>query len=225
MTADPLQALVAALLDAKTRAEAVAGAPVAGVRAVEPAHGQRWYLCAFDGPRVLCLDAQLEVERSGPRCRRAAACALLVEHAEGLIEQGELDVLAAASATLAGMVETPELGSALTGLREAALALAVWRAAPARAIASLSGVEVGIRLHDEARRNYDRYVEGTEPLVTMQDRLGDELIAALRDLDESAGRAGITQPLASLLAEAMDVLDAGADEMVAIHITPLDQDA
>ncbi len=221
---DPsLDQLVAALADARERAQEVAGAAAVGVRAVEPARDRRWYLCAFEGPRFVCLDAELMVERDARRVHQAAACALLVEHAEGLIEQGELDLLAAAAAALAIHVEAAELADALSSLQAAARDLAAWRASPARAVASLAELEAGIRLHDDARRQYERYLEGTEPLVAIQDRLADELVAALRDLEEAAGRAGIASPLSSTIAEAMPALDTAAAQIIDAHVTPLDK--
>ncbi len=216
-----LDALVTALGDARARAEATVGVEVAGVRAVEPARGHRWYLCAFDGPRFLCLDADLGVERDGRRVHQAATCVLLVEHAESLVEQGELDILAAAASGLAAHVEAAELRDALSGIQASAKELAGWRAAPERAVASLPQLEVGIRLHDRARRCYEQYVEGTEPLVAIQDRLSDELVASLRALEEAAGRTGIARPLSAVIAEAMQGLDVGAAEIVAKHLAPL----
>lgn len=221
---DSLEALAAALGDAHAMAEAIVGAVPIGVRAVEPASGQRWYLCAFDGPRFLCLDALLRVERDRRRVRQAATCALVVEHVEGLIEQGELDVLASASSALATHVEAAELCDALGGLEAAAQALSGWCSAPDRAIASLPALEAGIRIHDAARRHYERFVEGTEPLVAIQDRLADELIAALREVEEAAGRAGIALSLPGAIGQAIEALDAGATEMLAAHVTPLSGD-
>ena len=217
-----LDALVAALGDARNQAEVIVGTAPAGVRAVEPARGRRWYLCAFDGPRFLCLDADFEVEQDRRRVRQAATCVLLVEHAESLLEQGEVDILAAAASALAAHVEAVDLRDALGALQAAAQELASWCAASERAVASLPQIEVATRLHDLARRQYERYVEGTEPLVAIQDRLADELVTSLRDLEEAAGRAGISRPLASAIAEAMQALDTGAAEMVAKHITPLE---
>ncbi len=217
-----LDVLVTALGDARAQAQSVVGDGVTGVRAVEPAPDLRWYLCAFDGPRFLCLDADLEVERDPRRVHQAATCVLLVEHAETLVEQGELDILAAAASSLGAHVEGAELRDALSALHASAQELAHWRAALERAVASLPQLEVGIRLHDLARRQYERYVEGTEPLVAIQDRLADALVASLRELEEAAGRARIARPLSASIAEAMQALDAGAAEIVAKHIVPFD---
>ena len=224
MTDDLLEALVARLGDASAQAHATVGSAPVGVRAVEPASGQRWYLCAFDGPRFLCLDATMRVERDRRRVRQAATCALLVEHVEGLIEQGELDILASASSALATHVEAVDLRDALGGLAAAAAQLSNWCAAPDRAIASLAALEAGIQIHDAARRQYERFVEGTQPLVAIQDRLADELIAALRDVEEAAGRAGIAGAIPGAIAQAMQTLDTGAAEILAAHVTPLDGD-
>ena len=221
---DLLEALVASLSDASTQAQATVGARPVGVRAVEPASGQRWYLCAFDGPRFLCLDATLRVERDRRRVRQAATCVLLVEHVEGLIEQGELDILASASSALATRVEAADLRDALGGLAASAAQLADWCAAPDRAIASLPALDAGIQIHDAARRHYERFVEGTEPLVAIQDRLADELIAALRDVEEAAGRAGIAAAIPGAIGQAMQALETGAAEILAAHVTPLEGD-
>lgn len=224
MPEDLLEALVARLGDASAQAHATVGSAPVGVRAVEPASGQRWYLCAFDGPRFLCLDATMRVERDRRRVRQAATCALLVEHVEGLIEQGELDILASASSALATHVEAMDLRDALGGLAAAAEQLSNWCAAPDRAIASLAALEAGIQIHDAARRQYERFVEGTQPLVAIQDRLADELITALRDVEEAAGRAGIAGAIPGAIAQAMQALDTGAAEILAAHVTPLDGD-
>jgi hypothetical protein len=219
---DPLQTLVTALGRAQARAEAVIGEPAAGVRAVEPAAGRRWYLCAFAGPRFLCLDVTMQVERDVLRVHRAAACALVVEHAEGLIEQGEMDVLASASTTLMAYVEAADLGDALGGLARDAHELARWSAAPERAVASLPALEAAIALHEDARRHYERFMKRTEPLVEIQDRLSDELVGALRDVEQAAGRAGLLTPVPAAIAQAMQTLDAGAGEIVAAHAEALD---
>lgn len=210
-----LETLVAALAEARARAESVGGRPVVGVRAVEPAGGRRWYLCALEAAGVVCLDAGFEVEHDARRLHQAVMCALLVEHAESLLQDGELDVLASAASALAEHVEAAEPRQALAAVRDGVRELAGWRRAPERAVASLPQLEVAIRLHDAVHRQYERYVEATEPLVAIQDRLADELVSALRDLEEAAGRAGILRPLAGVLAEAMAGLDAGADEIVA----------
>lgn len=225
MTSDPLAALVADLGRATERARVEAGTAPVGVRAIEPAAGARWYMCAFAGPRFLCLTADLQVERDGRRARQAAACALLVEHVEELIDPGELDVMAAAASGLATHVEARDLHDALTGIEQATRALSAWRSAPERAVASLPELEAGIRLHDEVRRHYERFVERSEPLVAIQERLADELIAALRDVEEAAGRTGIMQALPMVVAQSMEALDAGALEMLQAHLSPLSRDA
>ena len=224
MTDASLETLVAALAEARARAERVVGRSVLGVRAVEPADGRRWYLCALNAAGVVCLDAGFAVEHDARRVHQAALCALLVEHAESLVEDGELDILARAASTLAVHVEAAELRQALAAVGAGVQELAGWRRAPERAVASLPQLEAAIRLHDSVRGQYERYVEGTEPLVAIQDRLADELVTALRDMEEAAGRAGIVRPLAGVLAEAMQALDAGADEIVAKHVPPLEGD-
>jgi hypothetical protein len=219
---DSLEALVTALSEAQAAAAAIAGETPIGVRAVEPASGRRWYLCAFDGARFLCLDAGLAVERDAYRLHQAAACALMVEHAESLVEQGETDVLASSVAALVPQVEARALRDTLQALEVGVRALSEWSAAPERAVASLSGLETGIRLHDLARDAYERFMEGTEPLVAIQDQLADELLQGLRDVDEAAARAGINRPLAGVIAEAIDALDAGAAEIAAAHIVTVE---
>ena len=221
MSDDALTQLIDELERAQATAARIVGETPLGVRAVEPAVGRRAYLCAFTGPRFLCLDSAMVVARDAAAVRSSAACALLVEHAEGLVDGGEFDVLASACASLAGAVEAQELTQVLGGLEQTARQISVWCSAPQRAIASLPAVDHVVTLHDGARRLYERFVESTEPLVEMQDRLADELVAALRDVEEGAARCGLTQPLANAIAQAMAALDAGAQEMLDVHAVPL----
>jgi hypothetical protein len=221
MSDDALHQLIADLERAQAAAAAFAGEAPLGVRAVEAAPGRRAYLCAFTGPRFLCLDDAMGPARELESVRAVAACALLVEHAEGLIDGGEFDLLAAACVSLSGAVEANDLGRVLNGLQGTARQLSEWCAAPERAVASLAAVDQASSLHDEARRWYERFLEGTEPLVEMQDRLSDELIAGLKEVDEAAARSGVTQPIASAIAQAMEALDAGAQEMVDVSVVPL----
>ena len=74
-----LRDLVERLGAARDAAAALAGRPALGVRAVEPAHGRRSYLCAFEGPAFVCLDDRLAAERDARRVREAASASLLWE--------------------------------------------------------------------------------------------------------------------------------------------------
>ena len=59
------------------------------------------------------------------------------------------------------------------------------------------------------------------PWWSAQDSLDPELIAALRAVEESAGRAGAAERLADRLARAMEECDEGAGQMVAANLVRL----
>lgn len=215
----PVESLVADLGRAWGAAEGLAGRAPVGVRAVEPAVGRRSYLAAFDEGVFLCLGGDLAAERDAAQVREVAACVLLVEHAESLVDVAELELVASLAARLVGLLDDRPILDALAAVGQASIDLAAWRTAPERALASLPELEHGIRRHDRVREGFARFVEATEPLVMRQDELPDEVVAALRDLEQAAGRAGLDRPLAAAAAEAMAAIDAGAQEMVAGHLT------
>jgi len=219
-----LDQLLAALAGARDSAAAQTGRIPNGVRLVEPSARGDWYLCAVEETAFLCLDAQLAVETDARNVHRVAGCVLLVEHAESLIDAAELAVIGSLAGRIGAQLDEPGVQDALGDLTDAAAALAVWRDAPARAIASLPQLEVGIRLHDLLRAAWERFVESSDPLVARQDDLPGDAVDALRDLEQAAGRAGAHRSVAAELAEAITAIDAGADEIVARHLTPLGPD-
>lgn len=214
--------LVADLEGAARGAAAVAGRDPIGVRAVEPSAGERWYLCAFEGPAFLCLDRDHNPEGARRRAQHAAGCALLVEHAESLLDAAELDLTAGVAGRVGAVLDDAAVAEALGALETGVAALAAWRSEPERAIASLPALETVIQLHDLARAGYQHFIEVSEPLVAIQDALPEEVVDGLRDLEEAAGRAGLARPLALAVSEAIAVIDAGTREILELHLTPLD---
>lgn len=218
----PLGTLVGFLASARDAAAARAGRDPLGLRAVELADGARRALCAFPGPAFLCLDPALGPERSARRTRQVAAASLLAEHAEALVDADALRGLAAAAGrVLALRADAAGLEEALGGVATAALALAAWREAPERAIAALAALDEAVVLQERVLLGYGRFVAASEPLVGVQDRLPDDLVAALRALEQSAGRAGATGRLAEALAQALPGCEEGAAEIAEAHLTPL----
>lgn len=217
--------LVTELEGAALGAAAAVGREPIGVRAVEPSAGQRWYLCAFEGPAFLCLDRDHNPEITRRHVRHAAGCALLVEHAESLLDAAELDLAAGVAGRLGALVDEDAVMGALGALAADVASLSTWRRQPERAIASLPALETAVALHDAARARFERYLEASEPLVAIQDTLPAEVVDGLRDLEEAAGRAGLARPLALAVSEAIAVIDAGTREILDLHLTPLDGDA
>jgi hypothetical protein len=217
-----LEDLARQLAAAAAAAESVAGGSPHGVRAVEPVPSVRYFLCALEGPAFLCLTADGTPERSAETVSRVGTCALIVERVEELIDADELGLLVGLSQRLGGMPHTAHLAPILADVGEAAEALAMWRSDPARAVAAMHEIDRAVTGHDRARRAYTRFLEASEPLVSVQASLPDEVFAALRDLDEVAGRIGLGGPLATDVGGAFEAADAGATEIVATHVTPLD---
>jgi hypothetical protein len=222
MTPQSMTALVADLEGAAQAAAAVAGRDPIGVRAVEPSAGERWYLCAFEGPAFLCLDRDHTPEGIRRRAQHAAGCALLVEHAESLLDAAELDLTAGVAGRVGAVLDDDAVAEALGALGTGVATLSAWRTEPERAIASLPALEAAIRLHDVARAGYERFIEVSEPLVAIQDTLPEDVVAGLRDLEEAAHRAGLVRSLAVAVSEAIAVIDAGTREILELHLTPLD---
>jgi hypothetical protein len=222
--AQAAEELVVDLEAASAAAAGTAGRAPLGLRAVEPVPDRRWYLCAFEGPAFLCLTSSLTTESDVDRVREVAAASLLWEHAEALVDPEALRVLArSASRLIAAGEEEPEVADSLAALAQAALALAAWREAPERALAALDDLESGVALHERARSAYGRFVVVTEPLVAIQEELAPERRAALREVEESAGRAALGGGLAARLADAMPDCDEGALQVVAAHLTRLQE--
>jgi hypothetical protein len=214
--------LVERLGAARDAAAAIAGRPAIGVRAVEPAHGRRSYLCAFPGPAFLCLDDRLAAERDPRRVREAASASLLWEQVESLVDAASLrDLAAAIGRLLARGGDPPEVAESLEVVAARALDLARWRDDPARAVASVPGLDRATALQERLVGAYRRFLRASEPLVEVQDRLDPGLVDALRDVEQSAGPAGAAERLADRLAAAMPETEDGADQVVRAHLTRL----
>ena len=217
-----LRALVEDLGAARDAATAIAGRPPLGVRAVESAHGRRSYLCAFEGPSFLCLDAGLAAARDPRQVREAAAASLLWEQLESLIDSASLrDLAGAIGRLLARGGDPPEVAETLEVVAARALELARWRDDPARALASVPELDRATALQERLVGAYRRFLRASEPLVEVQDRLDEGLVEALGDVERSAGPAGASERLAERLAAALPEGEDGADQMVRAHITRL----
>jgi hypothetical protein len=217
-----LRALVEDLGAARDAAAAVAGRPPVGVRAVEPAHGGRSYLCAFEGPSFLCLDARLAPERDPRRVREAAAASLLWEQLEALIDAASLrDLAGAIGRLLARGGDPPEVAGSLEVGAARALELARWRDDPLRALASVPELDRAVALQERLVGAYRRFLRASEPLVEVQDRLDAGLVEALGEVERSAGPAGAAERLAERLAAALPEGEDGADQVVRAHVTRL----
>ncbi len=209
------------LTRAQEAAAAAAGRLPTGLRVVEPAPGHRWVLCAFDGPAFLCLDEKHQAEQSEEAVRRAAICALLVEQVESLVDAEELTLVAGICDRVASSDREGSLGEVLRDVARGARELEQWRRAPGRVVAAVAEIDHGVACHERVRRHYERFLELSEPLVAVQDTLPGDLVDALRDLDAAASRAGLTTALPVAVAGAFEGVEAGADEMIAAHLTPL----
>ncbi len=217
-----LRHLVERLGAARDAAAAIAGRPAIGVRAVEPAHGRRSYLCAFEGPAFLCLDDGLAAERDARRVREAASASLLWEQVEALVDAASLrDLAAAIGRLLARRGDPPEVAESLEVVAARALDLARWRDDPRRAVASVPDLDRATALQERLVGAYRRFLRASEPLVEVQDRLDAGLVEALRDVEQSAGPAGAAERLADRLAAAMPETEDGADQVVRAHLTRL----
>lgn len=216
------QRLLDDLVRAVEAAERVAGRAPVGVRAVEPAVGRRLYLCAFEGPGFLCLDAGVRPARHAPTVREAATASLLWEHLEGLVDPEALRGLVSAIGRLLAIgAEPPAVTAHLGRVAQHALELAAWRDAPERVLASLPAVDHAVALQERVLEWYGRYLVASEPLVAGQESLSDELVQALRALEERAARAGAGERLADRLAAAMPECDESAGQVVEAHLTRL----
>ncbi len=211
--------LVERLGAARDAASAVAGEAPLGVRAVEPAAGRRAYVAAFPGPTFLCLDERLSPEADPRRAHETASASLLWEHVEAIVDPDALrDLVAAIGRLLALGGDPPEVTAPLETVAARALELAAWREDPLRAVASVPDIDEGAAVQDRLCGAYARFMRATDPLVAVQDTLPDALIAALRDVEEAAARAGAADRLADRLAAAMPECEDGAGQMVAASV-------
>jgi hypothetical protein len=219
-----LETLARELGAVRDAAQRVAGRAPLGLRAVDPAPGGRWYLCAFEGPAFLCLDADLRPERSGERVREVASASLVVEHAETLLDTEALDYLAAAAGRLLTLDDDPPgIAEPVGEVAERALDLARWRMAPQREVASVAALDTAIVLHDRLVAAYGAFVAASEPLVAGQDALAPGLVSALRVFEEAAGRAGVGEPLAKRLGAALPDCQEGAAQVLDAHLAPVER--
>jgi hypothetical protein len=211
--------LVERLGAARDAAAAVAGEAPLGVRAVEPVAGRRAYVAAFPGPAFLCLDERLAPEGDPGRAHQTASASLLWEHVEALVDPGALRDLAGAIGRLLALGGDPaEVTGPLETVAARALELAAWREDPLRAVASLPDIDAGAAVQDRLCGAYARFMRASDPLVAVQDTLPDGLVAALRDVEEAAARAGAADRLADRLAAVMPECEEGAGQMVAASV-------
>lgn len=219
---DAGDALLQDLRAAYAAGHAVARREPLGVRAVEWAPGERGYLAAFEDGGFLCLDAGLRPVSDARRIREIAGTGLLWEHLEEALDPERLDGVAAAIGRLLAAGGDPrEVAEPLERVAARVIELIEWRVRPERALASLVDLDEVTALHDRAHAAYGNYLRATEPLVERQDDLPGELIAALRDVEQAAGWAGLLERLAEAMARAMAPAAEGADQVVAAHITPV----
>ena len=110
--------------------------------------------------------------------------------------------------------DPPEVTGPLETVAARALELAAWREDPMRAVASVPDIDRGAAIQDRLHGAYARFMRASDPLVAVQDTLPDGLVAALRDVEEAAARAGAADRLAERLAAAMSECDDGAGQML-----------
>ena len=217
-----VRALVGRLEAARDAADRIAARPPVGLRAVEAEPGRRSYVAAFEGPAFLCLADDLSAELSARRAREAASASLLWEYAEAQVDAEALRELARAIGRLLALGGDPvEVTAPLEAVAARALELAAWRDDPLRAVASMPDLDTASRLQERLVGAYARFVRASDPLVERQDTLPAELVGALREVEESAARAGAAERLADQLARALEECDEGAGQMVAANIVRL----
>ncbi len=218
---EDLERLLADLERAAGAASRVAGVAPLGVRAVEDRPGQRAFLCAFEGPRFLCLSGELAPETDHDAAVEVASAALLAEHTDGVLDQEALQGLVEAASRAVVAVQDEDVADTIGEVANAALGLVDWAGDPMRALASVPALDQGVARHDAVRVAWARFVKVSEPLANDQTALSDAALDALRGLEESAGRAGVATSLTETMADALPVCRAGAREMLDSHITPL----
>ena len=90
-----------------------------------------------------------------------------------------------------------------------------------RIVASLVAMDAAVGMQERAHAAYATFVGVTEPLVSRQDELDRELLAALASLEQAAGQAGLGASLGKVVGEGMGAIVEAADELAAAHLTPL----
>lgn len=215
--------LLADLQAAYAAAAALAGAEPLGLRAVEHSPGSRAYLCAFEGPRFLCLTASLEAQASASRVREVAAAGMLWEHLEQAVDPEALGELVGAIGRLLALGDEPrEVTESLERVAARALELKAWREEPVRAVASMLAMDAATALQERLHAAYSLYVRASEPLVGTQDTLPVELVGALRSVEQCAAMARAPERLADILGAALPDSTDSADQVVEDHITRLE---
>lgn len=216
------QALASRMAQARDAAEALAGRPMMGLRAVAPGTGGMFWLVAFAGPEFLCLDDHLRAVRARARLRDVAQASLAAEVVEEMVDADALRALLPATQALdAWRGDMPSAVQALDRAAAHALALAAWRDAPERVVASLVQLDAAVAMQERAHAAYATFVGVTEPLVERQDQLDARLLAALTAVEQAAGAAGLGGSLGKMMGQGMGGIAEAADEMAGSHLTPL----
>lgn len=219
-----LQDLVGRLEAARAAAERRAGATALGLREVELVPGQRAYLCAFDGPRFLCVGADGAPVLEGRLVHRVATVSLVWEQLEADVDPQRLgEVSRAAARALALGVDPPAVHDAIALTAERVRVLGEWRDSPLRAIAALSQADVLLTLQERASRAYADFVTVSEPLASRQSELAADLVAALGGFEQAAIAAGLGARLAERLGGMVAAADRAAQEILDAHLIPLDR--
>jgi hypothetical protein len=211
-----------AMRDAAAAADAAAGRPMLGLRAVRPGTGGLSWLVAFPGPAFLCMDESLRPESSLSRMRDVAQANLACEVVDEMVDAGALRALRPHGEVLAGVA--PHLSAAVDALRrssDACEALAEWRDAPERIVASLVALDEAVSIQARAHAAYATFASVTEPLVQRQAELAPEVLSALVAVERAAEDAGVGVSLGGALGEGMGGIVEAADEMARGHLTPL----
>jgi len=217
---DPLNELVGELTAAQAAAQRIGGGEVAGVRAVESRPGARHYMCAFGDGRIGCVDATLGPVAAGPVVREVLRAALLIEHAEEVLDVATLHVMIGEANTARGLIDDQAVRIAIDGLIAATRALIAWREDPQRAVARMSALDEAVSEHDAIRRAHIAFVASTDPLVPIQDTLPGEVRGALRELELASAAAGVSGNLTALLAGVLPAIDTGVDELLERYWDP-----
>ena len=200
------------------------GREVLGVRAVDVGPTRRHYLVALSGPRFLCLDDTNHPAVSSRVVREVAAAALLCERVLDEIDIGALHALAqSAGSALATTTGSESVDTTLGDVAERALVLAAWRAAPVRVISSVVDLEDATVLHRGLQDAHAAYLKATEPLAADQSDLPASLVERLAEIDSCAVRAGASAAFSLRLGDWIAECDEGASEIVAAHLTALDE--
>ncbi|MSO45079.1 MAG: hypothetical protein EXQ74_07250 [Thermoleophilia bacterium] len=213
---------ISGLNDAVRAAEAVGGRAVIGVRPVDPGTGGRAWVVALEGPSYLVLGANLAPVTSLTRARDVAQTGLAAEVVEDTVDSDALRVFITTVGDLFPF--DAEMPVALAALRRCAAAcrdLADWRDDPARAVASMVGIDAAVAIQGRAHAAYAGFVSATEPLVEQQTALDPDLLGALTAVESAAAAAGLGAPLGGMLGAGAASLMAAADEMAQGHLTPL----